>query len=230
MFQEYLLGEYSEKVAKGYIKDYLDFIQYTEEKGLLSKDTTEIDIKEYILWLRDKNCTNSTVVKKISLLRKYFKWMRKNGHMIHNPMDDIQVPKTNDEKKQVTQEQKDMVWNQLKENKNIRDQVIFELLMEEGIKPNEMIGITFKDCDLERRFIYIGSSTYAEKKKIAISEKTASYILKLKDEQTDGFLLTNQHGHPLKESGIYWVINNYLVALNDTSIKPMNLMKKRRHA
>lgn len=224
MFREFLVKTYSEKVAKGYIKDYLDFVLYTEEKQLLPTEATETDIREYIHWLRDKGRTNQTISKKISLLRKYFKWLRKNGEMIHNPMDDIQQPKIVEVRREISQEVRDTIRNKVNENKNIRDQVIFGLLMEDGVKPNEMIKITFKDCDLEKRMIYL------DKRAITLSEATALNIQEMKVVQEEGFLLTNQHGHPLKESGIYFVINTYLSELNDTTIKPMSLMTKKKQA
>ncbi|MEM4992768.1 site-specific integrase [Priestia sp. SB1] len=231
MFQEYLKREHSEKVAKGYIKDYLDFLEFVKEKQLIPQQATETDIREYIHWLRENNCANSTVTKKISLLRKYFKWLRKNGEMIHNPMDDIQQPKVVEQKREVSNEERNFIWGKVMESKNIRDQVIFGLLMNDGVKPSEMIRITYKDCDLDKRLIYLeNSGAFVEKRAITISEETAKQIKELKDVNQEGFLLTNQHGHPLKESGIYFVINEYLSSLNDVTIKPKNLMKVRKAA
>lgn len=221
-FQDYLLQTYSEKVAKGYIKDFLDFDMFLKEKELEPEKTTETDIREYIHWLREKEYTNQTISKKLSLLRKYFKWLRKNNKMLHNPMDDIQQPKIIEEKREVTDEERETIKTMVKESKSIRDQVIFGLLMDEGVKPNEMIKITYKDCDLEKRMVYL------EKRAVAINEETASHINKMKEVNEEGFLLTNQHGHPLKESGIYFVIKNYLAEMNDTSIKPMNLIVKKK--
>lgn len=231
MFQEYLKKEHSEKVAKGYIKDYLDFLKFVKEKELIPQQATETDIREYIHWLRESNCANSTITKKISLLRKYFKWLRKNGEMIHNPMDDIQQPKVIEQKREVSNEERSFIWEKVIEGKNIRDQVIFGLLMNDGVKPSEMIRITYKDCDLDKRLIYLeNSGAFVEKRAITISEETAKQIQELKEVNQEGFLLTNQHGHPLKESGIYFVINEYLSSLNDVTIKPKNLMKKRKAA
>lgn len=222
MFQDYLLQTYSEKVAKGYIKDFLDFDLFLKEKELEPEKTNETDIREYIHWLREKDYTNQTISKKLSLLRKYFKWLRKNNKMLHNPMDDIQQPKIIDEKREVTEEEREEIKAMVKESKSIRDQVIFGLLMDEGVKPNEMIKITYKDCDLEKRMVYL------EKRAVTINEETATHINKMKEVNDEGFLLTNQHGHPLKESGIYFVIKNYLSEMNDTNIKPMNLIVKKK--
>lgn len=182
--------------------------------------TTETDIKQYIGWLREKEYSNTTVAKKLSLLRTYFKWLRKNGEMIHNPMDDIQLPKKVEDKRIVTDEEKKFLMELVNEANVTRDMAIFHMLMDEGIKPNEMIHITYKDIDLEQRMLYVG------KKVVAIEEQTAYHFKKMKEENGEGFLLTNQHGHPLKESGIYFVIKNYLKLLDDPKIKPMDLMKR----
>ncbi|MGF7535583.1 site-specific integrase [Bacillus mexicanus] len=221
MFQEYLMKEYSIKVAKGYIKDYSDFESYLMQTNKNVEETTETDVKEYIQWLRDKGFSNKTIPKKISLLRKYYKWLRREGKMIHNPMDDIQQPKIVEEKREVTEEERKHLREIVEQKNSIRDKVIFKLLMDEGIKPNEMIQITFKDCDLEKRMILF------DKKKVAINEETAAFIEEMKSKKSEGFLLTNQHGHPLKESGIYFVIKNYLSAMENINIKPMDLMTKK---
>lgn len=221
MFQEYLMKKYSLKVAKGYIKDLLDFESYLQKTNKRVEETSETDVKEYIQWLRDRGLTNSTIAKKLSLLRNYYKWLRKEGKMIHNPMDDIQQPKIVEEKREVTEEERNKIKEIVQHKNSIRDQVIFKLLMDEGLKPNEMIQITFKDCDLEKRMILF------DKKKIAIKEETATFIEKMKEEKKEGFLLTNQHGHPLKESGIYFVIKNYLSEMKNTNIKPMDLIVKK---
>ena len=220
MFQQYVEERYTGKVAKGYIRDYLDFEAFIKEKEVEPTKATETDVKEYIGWLREKGYSNTTVAKKLSLLRTYFKWLRKNGEMIHNPMDDIQLPRIVDDKRIVTDEERALLMELVNETNVIRDKAIFHMLVNEGIKPNEMIHITFKDIDLEQRMLYL------DKKVIAIGEQTAYHLSQMKEEVGEGFLLTNQHGHPLKESGIYFVIKNYLKLLDNPKIKPMDLIRR----
>lgn len=220
MFQEYLQTRYTGKVAKGYIRDYLDFDTFVKEREIQPVKATETDVKEYIGWLREKGYSNTTIAKKLSLLRTYFKWLRKSGEMVHNPMDDIQLPRKVEDKRIVTDEEKAFLMELVSETNDTRDMAIFHMLVNEGIKPNEMIHITFKDIDLEQRMLYL------DKKVVAIGEQTAHYLSQMKEGDGEGFLLTNQHGHPLKESGIYFVIKNYLKLLDDPKIKPMDLIRK----
>ncbi|WP_088362369.1 tyrosine-type recombinase/integrase [Bacillus cereus] len=224
MFENYLLDKYSEKVAKGYIKDYKDFINYINTQQISVEQTSEANIREFIQTLRENGYTSDTVAKKLSLLRQYFKWLRKNGTMVHNPMDNIQQPKIVKENVEISNEKLEFLKSKVNDSESIRDKIIFKLLMDEGIKPNEMIKITFKDCDIDKRMIYL------ERKSVVISEETARNLEELKNIYSDGFILTNQHGHPLKESGIYFVINKYLNEIEDNTIKPKHLYMKKKQA
>lgn len=136
--------------------------------------------------------------------------------MLENPFEEIKQLKIYKEDKEVTEEQKN---NLIKKADSERDRLILKLLIKEKVKPTEMINLRFGNVDDKKGMAFI------ENKAIILSEDTLKTIENFNGEN-EQYILTNQHGKQIKESGIYFILNKYLKD-SEIKIKPNELLKSR---
>ena len=125
-FIKYLEEEYQEKVANGYKKDFLQFMYFLNDRQQKPTEVKKSDITEYIMWLREEGAKETTINKKISLIRKFYKYLRIQRSMLENPFEEIKQLKIYKEDKEITDEQKD---NLIQKADSERDRLIIKLLM-----------------------------------------------------------------------------------------------------
>lgn len=210
----------NKKTVKSYLNDVNEFLQYLRKEDIKVFQTKENDIKRYIIMLKENGMSNHTIARKNSSLRTYFKFLRKQGVMVHNPFEDIRQPRLEKRQVSLTEEEKSKLYAVLEEEKNKRDELIFRFMMEDKIKPAEMIQMAAKDYQKQQGIMY------SPKRAVVISEKTKAALAEyIEGKEEKEFLFTNQHGKPLSESGIYFVIKNYLKTAELSNIRPIDLLK-----
>lgn len=221
MFKEYLLEEYTERVAKGYVRDFESFNVYLNSINKEAVEVEEADVLAYIQMLRDNEFTASTINKRLSLLRKYFKFLRSKKLMIHNPMDNIKQSKLVSSATTISDSDYQVITDILLNLESMRDKLVFHLLINEGLKPAEIIQITKKDINVDTGMLF------TNKRAVPLKSETLDLFKSLDLQEDTTFIFTNQHGHPLKESGIYFVIKKYFNLIGYDDLKPSALHRKK---
>ena len=213
-FITFLEREFQEKVAKGYIKDFKQYLGFLEKRNQQPTKIKKSDIIEYIMWLREIGTKETTINKKISLIRKYYRFLRIHNVMLENPLEEIKQLKIYKESKEVSEEDKQKLINKVD---NKRDELILKLLIIEKVKPKDIIELTFQNVDSKKEILYVGN------KAIILSEETLA-LLKEMEGPPEQFLVRNQHGKQIKESGIYFILNKHLKGSN-VGVKPNYFLK-----
>jgi site-specific recombinase XerD len=211
-FKKFVSENFQEKVAENYIRDYNEFIKYLMENQKEATDVKKLDIMGYIEWLRDKRTKDTTINRKLSCIRKFYKQMRIEKIMLENPLEEIKQMKIYKKENEVTEDKINEIINKVESK---RDKLILQLLIEEKIKPKEIIEIQIKNIDLKKKIIF------SENKAKVINDKTLEMIEGMGNNTVDDFLIQNQHNKQVKLSGIYFIINQYLGA----EMKPQELLK-----
>ena len=149
---------YSVNTYTSYINDLYYF--YIFIKKDLTKVTFE-DIKDYLEHLNLKKEKTSSIRRKISSLKSFYKFLYKNNYMNKKdyPLTKISYPKM--EKKLP----KFIYYNDLleiinessKDKDGVRDRLIIEMLYATGVRVSELINIKINDIDFNnRRIIVLG--------------------------------------------------------------------------
>lgn len=108
-------------------------------------------IRQYLSYLFNQSRKNKTIMRKISSLRSFFKFLMKNGHVSMNPMEDIQSPKR--EKtlpKALTYNEVQNFFNSpdIATYLGLRDRTIMELFYSSGLRIFELVSLNRNDIDL----------------------------------------------------------------------------------
>ena len=152
---------YSENTCRGYRNDLEGFIKYLAQNHLrgnrraplddpiLFDTVTAIAIRGYLGWLHKKN-KKSTIARKLSAVRSFFKFLVKRGVIEDNPAGSILTPKQD---KAIPQylpiDEMFRLLDSIQSGNmlDLRNRAIFETLYSSGIRVSELVGMNVHDLD-----------------------------------------------------------------------------------
>ena len=162
-FLDYLQYErnYSEKTVLAYgedIKQLQEFAQ--EEYGKFDPLEVEAElIREWIVSLMDKGYTSTSVNRKLSSLRTFYKYLIRQGETTIDPLRKIKGPKN---KKPLPVFLKENEMNRLLDDtdfgqgfKGCRDRLVIEVFYATGMRLSELIGLDDKDVDFSASLLKV---------------------------------------------------------------------------
>ncbi len=233
-FIQYLSFEkrYSPHTIGAYEHDVQQFIDFAD---LSTKtDFQEVNsflVRGWIVQLIDDGISNRSVNRKLASLRTYFKWLRKEGHITTNPLAKIQGPKN--EKRLpifVKESELDSTKTSLlfsTDFNGVRDELMFELFYQTGIRLSELIGL--KDSDVSEQHIKVLGKRSKERL-IPISNELSQTIqlfrtMKKKMNIDSLKLFTRENGLDLYPSLVYRKINTILGTLTTSDKKSPHVLR-----
>lgn len=162
-FLDYLRYErnYSDKTVLAYgedISQLQEFVQREEEEFNPASISPDL-IREWIVSLMDKGYTSTSVNRKLSSLRSFYKYLLKQGVVDVDPLRKITGPKN---KKPLPSFLKESDMNRLLDEtdfgdgfKGCRDHLIIEMFYATGIRLSELIGLDDKDVDFSASLLKV---------------------------------------------------------------------------
>ena len=218
-FVRYLQVEkrYSEHTVVAYQKDISQFIEFAEVKTACDiKEVNSMLIRSWIVNLIENAVENKSVNRKLSALRSFFKWLKKESIVTINPLLKITGPKNS---KRLPSFAKESELNLSKiehlfesDFEGVRDSLIFEIFYQTGIRLSELINL--KEVDVNNNSIKVLGKRNKERI-IPISEElyaTIQRFRKFKDgvDIKSKYLFVLNNGNKLYPKFVYRKINTYL--------------------
>lgn len=162
-FLDYLRYErnYSEKTVSAYGEDLLQLEEFAkEETGGFNPVEVKPDlIREWIVSLMDKGYTSTSVNRKLSSLRSFYKYLLRQGRVEVDPLRKISGPKN---KKTLPSFLKESEMNKLLDDtdfgdgfKGCRDRLVIEMFYATGMRLSELIGLDDKDVDFSASLLKV---------------------------------------------------------------------------
>ena len=160
-FLEYLRYErnYSEETEKSYRVDLLQFEEFANECELQLKDVNSNTIREWVVQMMDKGMSASSINRKLSALRSFYKYLLKQGTITVDPMRKISGPK---KKKPLPVFVKEKEMDRLLDDIDFgdsfeghRDKLIIQLFNETGMRLAELVGLDDSDVDFAAKVIKV---------------------------------------------------------------------------
>jgi len=160
-FLEYLRYErnYSVETEKSYKVDLFQFEEFTNECELQLKDVNPNTIREWVVQMMDKGMSASSINRKLSALRSFYKYLLKQGVITADPMRKISGPK---KKKPLPVFVKEKEMDRLLDDIDFgdgfeghRDKLIIQLFYETGMRLAELVGLNDADVDFGAKVIKV---------------------------------------------------------------------------
>ena len=149
---------YSEFTRINYQKDLYEYLEFLNNKSYNYNSMDYKKCMDYLIFLDDKKYKKSTISRKLSSLRTFYKFLALNNYSDNNPFLLISSPKK--EKKMprfINYQGIDEIFNipNIKTMEGQREKVILEVLYGSGIRVSELVNIKIKDIDFSNRTILI---------------------------------------------------------------------------
>jgi integrase/recombinase XerC len=233
-FIQYLSFEkrYSPHTIGAYEHDVQQFIDFADLTSI--KDFQEVNsflIRGWIVQLIDDGISNRSVNRKLASLRTYFKWLRKEGQITTNPLAKIQGPK-NEKRLPIFVKESELESAKTSllfstDFNGVRDELMFELFYQTGIRLSELIGL--KDSDVSEQHIKVLGKRSKERL-IPISNQLSQTIqlfrtMKKKMHIDSLKLFTRENGLDLYPSLVYRKINTILATLTTSDKKSPHVLR-----
>lgn len=162
-FLDYLRYErnYSEKTVLAYGEDISQLREFAQEEigDFNPAEVTPELIREWIVSLMDKGYASTSVNRKLSSLRSFYKFLLKKKVVLVDPLRKITGPKN---KKPLPSFLKENEMNRLLDGTDFgegfegcRDHLIIEMFYVTGIRLSELIGLDDKDVDFSASLLKV---------------------------------------------------------------------------
>ena len=147
----------SENTLRSYQTDLELLSEFLTNKGITNWDKTNGElIKEWVIDLKKKNISNTTIARRISSVNVFFGFFVKRNFIETNPTLKLITPKLNKvlpnvlgqkQAEQLLTQAANLEVEEEEEEVRIRDYAILEVLYSTGIRVSELVGLDLDDIN-----------------------------------------------------------------------------------
>ena len=220
-FQRYLSGErgYSPHTVSSYLSDLTEYLRFAEQgEGL--DPLQPATVRGFVAALHGRNAASS-VARKLSTLRTFFRFLQREGEIGENPMQGIVNPKlaryipsflTVDEVFCLLAEPGE------KDRFAARDKAVMELLYSTGMRVSELVSRDLDDLDFDQEMVRVKGK--GNRERIIPFGRAAAEALRLYLDQRRRLIRDRvSRGHPPEEKALF--LNNRGSRLSARSVERM---------
>ncbi|WP_313804420.1 tyrosine-type recombinase/integrase [Flavobacterium sp.] len=238
-YRDYLQKEknYSSHTILAYLNDIVEFELFLKEQDSASilEEVNYSQIRSWIVQLVEHGISNTSVNRKMSSLKSFYKFLLKTKQIEINPLQkhkSLKMPK----KVQVpfSEKELELVFDENDypdDFEGIRNRLIIELFYATGIRRAELIGLELS-----------AFSPYAKTLKV-LGKRNKERILPLLDctiellnryqevrktlpsISSDNLLILNKNGHKVSETFVYRLINDYFSKVSEKVKKSPHVLR-----
>ncbi len=186
------------------------------------KDATNTVVVAYLMELKNSGKSKSTVNRKLSSIRAYYRYLLNKGELKVNPTDDIKSPRiARKEISYLSIEEVEKLLEMPDDSvKGKRDRALLEVLYATGIRVSEVIELKLSDANLRMGFIKC-SGKHAKARIVPMGlparkaledylENSRAVLMRTVDfENPDSILFVNYIGEPFTRQGLWKILKQY---------------------
>jgi integrase/recombinase XerC len=238
-FLQYLQIEkrYSPHTIRSYKTDLDQFFSYISDNDMPSHpgELTAHHIRAWIVSLMDSGVKPVSVHRKISCLRVFFRYLRKEGEIKGDPLEKVVLPKR---KRSLPVFVSEKSLNNLLDSNDfgtdfagIRNRTIIEMLYFTGMRRAELIGLRIADVDLQGEQVKVTGKRNKQRIIPMTKEFTTGLgeYLKIRNENASGagsdwFFITDK-GNKLYDKFVYNIVRGYLSMVTTIEKKSPHILR-----
>ena len=233
-FIDFLSSErrFSKNTIISYSVDLDQFFLFLMDEYQIKDEVYDISfqiVRSWIATLLEKGVSATSVTRKISTLRTYFKFLIREGVIVENPMIKIISPKTKKRLPIFVEEDKiKSLLNEVNFEDGFigeRDKLIIEFFYVTGIRLSELINIKISDINFSNNTVkVIGKRNKA--RIIPFSNRTQKKLqLFIKRYDIGHYLFTNKKGDKLYTKLVYRIVKRYISKISSINKKSPHILR-----
>ena len=225
-FLSYLRYErgYSPLTVAAYERDLLQFeafVRANAEGAPIDVRSIDADsVRSWMVSLLDKSMASSSVNRKLSSLKSFFKFLLKQGVLSESPVRLVVGPKMSHPLPSFVKEREmaDLLDGSSfsSDFEGVRDRLLLEMLYQTGLRRSELVGIRHADIDMEAMQLRVNGKRNKQRI-IPFAERLKEMIVhyvseKEKEVSADDsmHLFVRKNGKPLTGSIVYRIVRERL--------------------
>ena len=238
-YQDYLVKEknYSPLTVQAYVSDVQAFQIYLNDfhGNIILEEVSYSQIRSWIVILIENNISATSVNRKVSSLKSFYKFLLKTKQISVNPLlkhkslktaKKVQIPFSEKELQDVFE------FNSYSNDfEGIRNQLIIELFYTTGIRRAEMINLALNNVDTAQKTIKVIGKRNKERI-IPLLNCTIELIEAYKHERNHlervnqkEMLILSKNGNKVSESFVYRLINEYFSTVSQKTKKSPHVLR-----
>jgi len=189
-----------------------DLLQYRKwlKGDILKVDSTLIG--EYVARLKERGYALSSVSRKLSVIRMFYRFLYMEGRIGHNPLEEISSPRRGRKiPTYLSEKEVDTLLDvpSLDNLYGVRNRAILEVLYGAGLRISELVGLNTTDLNLRKGWLKVLGKGSKERL-VPLGKKACSWIKKYLEEKGEGErgkapLFCNRYGNRISRQSC-WVI------------------------
>lgn len=237
-FIEHLRYEkrYSKHTLQAYTRDLDQFTAYLHEQYGLD-DVTQVkhpQIRSWMVHLMDTGLSPGTVLRKLSTLKSFYKYLNRKGITEHNPTLLVISPKTPRRNPEFIEESrmKELFEPSLfdEDFEGIRDRLILEVFYGTGIRLSELVGLKESDISFSKKTLKVLGKRNKERI-IPFTDRMRDQLSVYLDLKRDmgfeegGPLFVTSKGKEVYPKFVYRIVNRYLGMVTTLNKKSPHILR-----
>lgn len=219
---------YADNTIAAYRNDLTQFLRYLAEQNENSEGSTwaEVDkdtIINYVLNLKEREYTSSTVARKVAAIKSFFHYLMAERVIIDDPTATLDSPKVKKRlPKAISREEIERLLAAPAGGtsaKSQRDHALLEILYASGMRVTELVSLDVSDVSLASGTVRVrGKKVSSKERVIPIGERTLDALetylnkgrLQLVRDPEEAALFLNHRGQRLTRQGLWLIIKHYV--------------------
>lgn len=208
----------SAHTLEGYQTDVTHLLQFLEDRGIAVNETQTDNLHEFLCTLRDLGISPRSQARALSGIRSFFKFLRMEGYMEHNPCELLEAPRFGRTLPDVLSvEDIDAMIAALDPQKDetLRNHAIIETLYGSGLRVSELVELRISRVNLDDEYLIITGKGNKQRLVPLSPEATAlirDYLpvrekLKIKSDSRD-ILFLNRRGAQMTRVMVFYIIRD----------------------
>ena len=237
-FLDYLQLEkkYSAHTVTAYKGDLQAFSEYLSLECDLQQLTSVnySHIRSWIIALGEAGISNSSINRKISSLKSFYKFLQKTGQLKVSPLAKHRALKTS-RKIQIpfseSEVEKALDNFEATTFEDLRNKLVIEMFYSTGIRRNELIEIQLRDIDLQEGLLKVLGKRNKERSiplLPSVIETLKEYLVERRTHEksaSQSYLFLTGKGVKMNETFVYRLINNYFRGVSSKVKKSPHILR-----
>ncbi|MCR4662671.1 MAG: tyrosine recombinase XerC [Endomicrobiaceae bacterium] len=219
-FIQYLIAErnYSKNTARAYSIDMYEFANFIKKnKNIELVQCDKNTIRDYLAGLYNKNLKKSSIIRKLAVLKSFYKFLVIASLIEVNPTVSMATPKKDKRIPVFITEQEITKLFDLPDI-DLRDRAMLELLYSSGIRIEELVSRNLKDINLFSGMLKVFGKGSKERE-VPVGDKCLAAIKKYIDERrakgldcsVNAPMFLNVYGKRITSRGARKVLHNWFI-------------------
>ena len=224
-FSDYLRFErgLSDRTLDAYVRDVGQMAAFADERGVDGPDGVTYELlRGFVLDLAEKGRASSTIARKVSTLRTYFRFLVDEGRLEEDPTERLERPRQSRHLPDVLSydDVTDILEAvNMEHDLAVRDVALLEVLYGAGLRVSELRELRRSDLFLDEGLLRVRGKG-AKERVVPVGQRATDAVRRylgalwpeLDRGESEGAVFLNQHGRPLSRMGVWTIVRRHVEA------------------